>query len=63
MQKYARIVDRYVLETFTPPERISFSDCFHPAIASQFLPCPTEVQPGWWYDGKGFAPPPAIELG
>lgn len=43
--KYARFNESGIaLETFTPPEGFSISDCFVPDIAAQFEPVPDDLQ-------------------
>lgn len=60
MQSYARVVAGHVVEVFTPPSDTEIDDCFHPSVAGQFVHCPSEVVPGWSFDGATFAPPAPI---
>jgi hypothetical protein len=51
--KYARFDNNLVLEVFTPPEGFTLSECFHPAIAVQFISVPDEVEANWKRNDDG----------
>lgn len=58
--KYARVINNFVVEVFTPPVRFALEECFTPEIAAQFEPCPDAVGQNWLKLPDGtFAEPPA----
>jgi hypothetical protein len=54
--KYARIVDEVVAETVDVEIGKDIFEYFVPALASQFISCPDEVESGWKYNGEEFTP-------
>lgn len=58
-QHYAHITSDIVDFVLRVPPHNIFADPY----ASEFVPCPEEVQEGWFYDGEAFAaaPAPALE--
>lgn len=50
--KYARVVNGYVWEVFTPwfPGVDDIKEYFPANVAAQFIPCPEEVGPAWLYN-------------
>ncbi len=54
--KYARIVSGKVVETFNADLGKDIFEYFVPAIASQFVPCPDDVEQDYSYDGESFTP-------
>lgn len=51
--KYARINDAYfVVETLTVAPGMSIDEYLHPEVASQFMPCPDNVDVGCQYLGS-----------
>ena len=62
--KYARISgDGLVLEVFTTPAGFELNECFTAEIASQFEPCPDDVEANATKNPDGtFTPEPPIEI-
>lgn len=54
--KYARIVNNKVVETFNADLGKDIFEYFVPAIASQFVSCPDDVEQDYSYDGELFTP-------
>jgi hypothetical protein len=54
--KYARILNGKVVETFNVDPGKDIFEYFVPAIASQFVICPDDVEPDDNYDGESFTP-------
>ena len=59
--KYARIVNKTVVEILVPVEGFTFEQCFHIDIADKCIPVGDEVTTGWTEDEEGIlvAPMPA----
>lgn len=53
----ARINDGTVMEVLKPIDGFDISDCFHPDILADCLPCGDEVQPGWIVTEDGIVAP------
>ena len=53
MSKYARIVDKTVVEIFSSPDGFTITECFHADIVEQFSPCSDAVTIGSTVDSKG----------
>jgi len=52
--KYARLSsEKIVIETFVPMQGFTIDQCFHPDIASQFIPVPDEVEQDWIQQSNG----------
>lgn len=47
MSKFARIVNKVVLEVVVLQQESAISDYFHPDLARQFVPVPDAVEIGW----------------
>ncbi len=66
MQSYARLVAGTVVEIWPHPGTAlpdgieTPAQAFTADIAAEFVPCGTDVQQGWSYDGKVFAAPAQI---
>lgn len=59
MQKYARVINKFVTETMSIPSDANIEDYFVPQIAAQFIACPDEVEQTWTYeDGEWKEPAP-----
>lgn len=57
-QTYARIVDGVVWEIIPPhPDGFALADRFPAALIETLVPAGPEVEPGWRWDGEGFASP------
>jgi hypothetical protein len=62
MANMARINDGTVVEVLKPIDGFDISDCFHPDILADCVPCGDDVQPGWIVTEDGIvAPEPAPE--
>ena len=55
--KMARINDGTVVEVLKPIDGFDISDCFHPDILADCVPCGDDVQPGWIVTEDGIVPP------
>lgn len=53
----ARIIDGAVMEVLKPIDGFDISDCFHPDILADCVPCGDDVQAGWVLTEGGFAAP------
>lgn len=63
--KYARVINNTVVEVFEPADGFRIDECFAPAVAAQFIPCPQDVEQNWITEGELFRlpdPAPAIEF-
>lgn len=59
--KYARIVNNFVYETFTPHSGATIEESMTPELVAQFIPCPDEVEQNWAYlDGIFIEPPKSV---
>ena len=52
MQKYARVVEKLVIETIRIPDGASIGDYFVPDVAAQFIACPDNVEANWAYENE-----------
>ena len=53
----ARINDGTVVEVLKPIDGFGITDCFHPDILADCVPCGDDVQPGWIVTEDGIVPP------
>ena len=55
---YCRLVDGKAVDVVE-----NYVDAFHPALYSEFVECPNDVQAGWIYDADKdtWSAPPEIE--
>ena len=59
MQKYARVVEKLVVETVSIPSGANIEDYYISEIAAQFIACPDEVEQNWTReDGEWKKPAP-----
>lgn len=58
--RYARIVDSKVVEVIETPVGFGIEQCLVPALAAQCVPCSTDVQQSWTYDGVDFISPEPV---
>lgn len=57
MQKYARVVEKLVIETINIPDGKSIGDYFVPDVAVQFIVCPDNVEANWTYENEEWKEP------
>ena len=57
MQKYARVVEKLVIETIRIPDGASIGDYFVPDVAAQFIACPDNVEANWAYENEEWKEP------
>ena len=56
--RYARIMEKVVVELLELPDGLEITEAFHPDIAATFVLCDDAVvEQGWTFDGRAFAPP------
>jgi hypothetical protein len=55
--KYARIVNKKIVEICVPVEGFTIEQCFHAELVAQMVACSDDVKPNWVFDGTTFTPP------
>lgn len=59
--KYARVINGYVEETFTPMDGHTIEESFTPEVVNMFEQCPENVCAGWTKNQDGTFSEPVIE--
>lgn len=60
MAYFARVDQGIVAEVFSLPDDEDLTAIFHPDVLASIIPCGTEVQPSWLYEGIEFSAPPPL---